>query len=290
MPLASLGLVILAALCHASWNLLAKRAASAGAVFVAAYTLVGALAYAPWMVWLLVHGRITWTMPIIACIAASGAIHLVYSLALQRGYRVADLSVVYPVARGTGPAIASVAAILLLGEQPTASGLFGLAAVVAGIALIATDGRFAAFARPEATRGVRWGAGTGALIASYTVVDGWGVKALGIHPVALEWFANAMRPFILAPAIWRDRRGAAAAMRGHWPAAIGVGLLAPAGYILVLTALQLGAPIHVVAPAREMSMMVGALLAMIVLREPVGRVRLAGCAVMVAGVVLLARP
>lgn len=141
MPLTSLGLVVLAALCHASWNLLAKRAASAGAVFVAAYTLVGALAYAPWMIWLLVHGRITWTAPVIACIAASGVIHLAYSLALQRGYRVADLSVVYPVARGTGPAIASLAAFLLLGERPTASGLFGLVSVVMGIALIATDGR-----------------------------------------------------------------------------------------------------------------------------------------------------
>lgn len=289
MPLTSLGLVILAALCHASWNLLAKRAAGAGAVFVAAYTLVAALAYAPWMLWLVAQGQISWSLPVVACIAVSGCIHLAYSLALQRGYRVADLSVVYPVARGTGPAIAFIGAFLLLGERPTLLGGFGLLAVIGGIALIATDGRFARFTRPEATRGVRWGAGTGGLIAAYTVVDGWGVKVLGIHPVALDWCANAVRLAMLAPTMLRDRTRSLAAMRGHWPAAMGVGLLAPAGYILVLTALQLGAPLHVVAPARELSMMAGTLLALLILREPVGAARLAGCALMVLGVVLLSR-
>lgn len=289
MPLASLGLVVLAALIHASWNLLAKRAADAGAAFVAAYTLVAFAAYAPWMGWLLLHGGVTWNPPVIGCLLASGVLHLAYSLALQRGYRVADLSVVYPVARGTGPLLAALGAVLLLGERPSLAGLTGLAAVIGGIALIASDGRLATFTRPGATRGVRWGAGTGALIAGYTVVDGWGVKALGIAPLALDWGANALRLAMLAPAMIRDRVQAAAAMRGHWGEAVLVGLLAPLGYILVLTALRLGAPLYVVAPVRELSMMVGALLAFVVLREPVGPARFAGCALMVLGVVLLSQ-
>lgn len=289
MPLTSLALVVLAALIHATWNLLAKRAADAGAAFVAAYTFVAFVAYAPWMGWLLFHGGVTWSLPVVACLAASGLLHLVYSLALQRGYRVADLSVVYPVARGTGPLVASLGAFLLLGERASLAGLLGLAAVVGGIALIATDGRLANFARPGATRGVRWGIGTGVLIALYTVTDGWGVVALGIHPVALEWCANAMRPFLLAPALLRDPARARSAMRGHWLEAVGVGLLAPLGYILVLTALQLGAPLHVVAPTRELSMMAGALLAYLILREPVGPARLGGCGLMVLGVALLSQ-
>jgi uncharacterized membrane protein len=78
-------------------------------------------------------------------------------------------------------------------------------------------------------------------------------------------------------------------MRGHWLSAVAVGLLSPLAYILVLTALGLGAPLSMVAPMREISMMVGALLGMLVLREAVGHWRLIGCAVMIVGVVLLAR-
>ena len=76
-------------------------------------------------------------------------------------------------------------------------------------------------------------------------------------------------------------------MRGHWWAALGVGLLSPLSYILVLMALTGGAPLSIVAPMREMSMMVGALMGMVILREPVGRWRLAGCGVLIAGVIAL---
>ncbi|MGC9449339.1 EamA family transporter [Cereibacter johrii] len=76
-------------------------------------------------------------------------------------------------------------------------------------------------------------------------------------------------------------------MRGHWGAAIGVGLLSPLSYILVLAALTDGAPLSLVAPMREMSMMVGALMGMLILREAVGRWRLLGCGVLIAGVILL---
>ena len=287
MPLASFALVVLAAITHAIWNLLAKRAAGVGAAFVFAYNLVACVAYAPWALWLIAKGELAPGAPTLACIAASGLIHLAYSLALQRGYQLADLSVVYPVARGTGPLLSAIGAFLVLGERPGYLRVAGLVAVVAGIALIATDGRLSAFRRPAARDGVRWGGGTGALVAGYTVVDAWGVKALAIPPVVLDWCANSLRFVLLAPAVLKDRKAALAAMRGHWGLAIGVGLLSPLGYILVLGALSLGAPLSIVAPAREMSMMVGALLGMIILREPVGAARLAGCAVLLSGVLLL---
>lgn len=287
MSLFSLALVILAALIHATWNLLAKRAADAGIAFVFAYNLVATVAYAPWVVWVLSTRDMAWTLPALGIMLLSALIHLAYSLCLQRGYQVADLSVVYPVARGTGPMLASAGAFLLLGEQIRVGGLAGLFLVVAGIVLIATQGRLAAFRTAEAHRGVRWGMGTGGLIATYTVVDGWAIKVAGILPVVLDWTSNLLRFFFLLPLILRDPSGARARMRGHWPLAIGVGLLSPASYILVLTALRMGAPLHIVAPAREMSMMAGALFGAIFLRERVGAWRLAGCALLVAGVVLL---
>ena len=76
-------------------------------------------------------------------------------------------------------------------------------------------------------------------------------------------------------------------MRGHWGLATAIGVMSPLGYILVLGAMSRGAPLSIVAPMREMSMMVGTLLGMLVLKEVVGRWRLVGCAVLIAGVILL---
>ncbi|HRP78780.1 MAG TPA: DMT family transporter [Aquamicrobium sp.] len=287
MTLASACLVILAAFIHATWNLMAKRAAPVGPVFVFAYNLVSCVAYAPWVLYLITNRAITSSGHVVAFVLLSGVIHLAYSLCLQRGYQQAELSVVYPVARGTGPMLATLGAILVLGEAPTARALAGLAAVVVGIGLIATRGDLSAFRRPAGMAGLRWGTATGGLIAAYTVVDAYAVKALGVAPVVLDWFANLLRFVLLAPLLAANPRRALRAMRGFWWLALGVGLLSPLSYILVLAALETGAPLSVVAPMREMSMMVGALMGMVILRETVGPWRLVGCAAVIAGVILL---
>lgn len=288
MSTASVLLVLLAAVTHASWNLLAKRAAHAGAAFLFWSGAFACLFYAPWAGWLLAVGGIEWNGAMLACIAASAVIHLLYSLALQKGYRVADLSVVYPIARGSGPLLSSLAAFAVFAENPGVLRLAGLLAVIGGILLIATDGRLSRLVRPEARAGVVWGGATGGLIASYTLVDGYGVKRLGIDAVLLDWFANALRLVMLGFAVipqWRESLGK---MEGHWRAAIGVGALSPLGYILVLEAMAGGAPVSIVAPMRELSMMIVALLGMLLLGEKVGAARLGGCMAMVVGVVLLA--
>lgn len=230
------------------------------------------VAYAPWIVCLLARGTPTWSPPVVGCLLLSGLIHLAYSLCLQRGYQVADPSVVYPVARGTGPMLSSLGAFLLLNETPSHRGLLGLFAVIVGIGLISTRGDFGAFRRPGGRAGVGWGTATGSLIAAYTVLD---------------WSSNLLRFLLLAPVVLRDRGRAREVMRGRWHLAVGVGLLSPFSYILVLAALGMGAPLSVVAPARETSMMVGALFGMVILREPVGAWRFVGCLVLTAGVVLL---
>jgi len=287
MSFASFTLVVLAAFIHATWNLLSKRAAAAGPTFVFAYNLVACIAYLPWVAWVVAHGKLTWSPPVAGCILLSGLIHLAYSLCLQRGYQVADLSVVYPVARGSGPMLSSLGALVLLGEVPTEQGVLGLLAVVTGIGLISTQGNLSAFRKPGGQTGVRWGVTTGALIAGYTVVDGYGVKTLGIHAVVLDWCSNLLRFFLLAPVVLSNPTQVRAMMKGRWFLAIAVGLLSPLSYILVLTALDMGAPLSVVAPLREMSMMVGALFGMVILREPVGVWRIVGCLVLIVGVVLL---
>ena len=287
MSLASLSLVVLAAFIHATWNLLSKRAADAGPTFVFAYNMFACLVYLPWMIWLLLYGELRWNFPVAVCLFLSACIHLAYSLCLQRGYQLADLSVVYPVARGTGPMLSSIGAFILLQETPTAQGIFGLLAVVAGIGLITTQGDLSAFKKPRGLDGVRWGTATGSLIAGYTVVDGYGVKVLGIHPVVLDWMTNLLRFFIMAPVVLSNWPRAKAKMKDHWWLAFWVGALSPLSYILVLTALNMGAPLSLVAPAREMSMMVGAMFGMLILGERVTVWRVAGCAILIGGVVLL---
>ena len=216
----SLSLVVLAAFIHATWNLLSKRAADAGPTFVFAYNLFACLVYLPWMIWLLVYGDLHWSLPVAGCLVLSACIHLAYSLCLQRGYQVADLSVVYPIARGTGPLLSSIGAFILLRETPTAQGIFGLLAVVAGIGFITTQGDLSAFRRPRGLDGVRWGTATGSLIAGYTVVDGYGVKMLGIHPVVLDWVTNLLRFFIMLPIVLSNLPRAEEKMKGYWLAGV----------------------------------------------------------------------
>jgi len=288
MTLAALALVVTAAFSHAAWNLLAKRAARVGPPFVFAYGLCATLAYFPWVLWILLAEGMVWSLPIAACIVVSSVVHLAYNLALQRGYQVADLSVVYPVARGTAPLISSLAAFVLLTETASVTGVAGMLCVVAGVLLIATQGQFARFAQPQAWIGVRWGLAVGVLIACYTVVDAWGVKQLLIMPVVFDWFTSLVRTVMMTPHMVQHRHTAWTALRGTWKLAWAVGLLSPLGYILVLYALRDGAPVSLVAPAREMSMMLGTFAGYLLLKETVTPTRWAGCAAIVVGVVLLA--
>src|SRR5689334_4705248 len=129
MPLTALGLIVAAAFIHASWNLLVKRAEGGGA-FVWLFSLASAVLYAPIVVALMLIQPPHYGAFEIGLILSSGVLHLLYAITLNHGYRVGDLSVVYPVARGTGPLVSTIGAILLLGERPSAMGVVGILLVV----------------------------------------------------------------------------------------------------------------------------------------------------------------
>jgi drug/metabolite transporter (DMT)-like permease len=187
--------------------------------------------------------------------AGSGVLHVGYFTNLQRGYRHGDLSVVYPLARGSGPVLSVAAAVLFLGERPSALGLAGGALIVAAVLTLAAGGT---------RRGVGAALMTGVFIAAYTVWDAHAVTALHQPPVAYFWGSEALRVTMLAPfalrtdirAVWRRDRGVI----------LGIGALSPLAYVLVLFALT-RAPISLVAPVRESSVVVGALLGARVLGE-----------------------
>ena len=288
MTLSALLLVILAAICHASWNLLAKRAAKVGPAFVFAYGLCSTILFAPWVIWILIFEQNNWNGSVLGCILLSGTLHLVYSLSLQRGYQLADLSVVYPIARGTGPFLSTIGAIIFIREPASVLGISGMLSVVAGVFMIATQGQIKRLLQPEAMVGVRWGLFIGLMIAAYTLVDAYGVIALGVAPVLFDWATSASKTILMLPHMARHSRRSIKEMKGYWPLAWIIGLLSPLGYILVLYALRDGAPVSLVAPAREMSMLLVTVAGLYILREPVGWGRLVGCCFIAVGVVMLA--
>ena len=291
----ALSLVVIAAFTHATWNILAKR--SAHCRHFNWYYSVGAV-----VVWLPLAGFAArdfvsrLSALAVATLVATSVLHALFSASLLRGYRAADLSIVYPVARGTGPLLSFFGAIVVLGDRPTWLAASGALLVVAGVLMLAGGRRLwhdltartdVAADRSRAVAGLRWGVTTGALIAAYTLNDGYAVKVLLLSPILVDYVGNLFRATFFAPLAWRDRATVRSEYPRYWKAALGVSLLGPLGYILVLNAMTL-APVSHVAPARELSMMVGAWFGARVLGEGGAPQRLIAAALIVAGVTALA--
>ncbi len=283
MPVFAVIAVLLAAVTHATWNLFAKRAAGSRH-FVWMYSVGSVVLYGPVVAWVVVaqtphFGRWQWL-----ALGATSVLHLGYSLVLQAGYRASDLSLVYPIARGSGPLLSFVGAVVLLGERPTWLSALGLIFIVCGILLIAGLTREPHRA-PRA--GIFFGVLTGAFIAAYTVNDGWAVKVLAISPFIVDFTSNAVRVAVLTPLVLRDRTNVTREIRAYGVPAAVVSVLGPLGYILVLFAMRY-APVSHVAPARELATLVGAYFGSRLLREHSAPERLVGAFLIVVGVVSLA--
>lgn len=285
MTALALAFVLLAAVTHASWNISAKHAADSRH-FVWLFSAGSVLVYGPVVAAVVFVERPVFELRHWLTLAATSVLHLLYSLSLQTGYRHSDLSVVYPIARGTGPLLSFIGAAMLLGEAPTAQSVAGMLLIVAGILLVA--GLVGHHERAPAV-GVFYGLTTGVLIAAYTLNDGWAVKVLLISPFVIDFTGNLFRMLVLAPRAWRDRAAVAHEARVYRKPVIVVSVLGPLGYILVLFAMRL-APISHVAPARELSTLVGAWFGSRLLRESSGPWRILGAVLIVAGVIGLALP
>lgn len=277
MDAVALALVLVAAGSHAAWNLLAKQA-TGGVAFVALYTLASTALWAPIaIVYTALAGGVTPAG--IGFMAGSGVLHAGYFLALQRAYSVGDLSLVYPLARGTGPVLSVAAAVLVLGERPGPVALAGGLLIAVAVLLLAAP----------AGRGAGRGAAvlTGAFIAAYTVWDAHAVKALQQPALPYFWGAEVVQGLLLVPLALRDRPALRASARADRLGIFGVGLLSPLSYVLILFALT-RAPVSLVAPAREGSVVLGAFLGARVLGEGHARLRVVAAVAIALGIAGLA--
>lgn len=291
MPLSALALVILAGFIHACWNIAAKKAG--GDVRFSFFSSVVMMVFwAPvglWFGWQEVPG---WGVLEWSLVFASGVVHCIYFVVLLRGYRKADLTVVYPLARGSGPLLSSLVAIVFLGEQISAQGISGVVAVVLGVFLIAGGpGLFRQSHTQEQARrihkGLFYGLLTGVFIASYTVIDGYAVKIIAMSPILIDYFGNFVRLAFLTPTVLFNLEEARTLWKAQWKYAMVVGVVSPVSYVLVLYAMQV-APLSHVAPAREVSMLFAALLGGHLLGEGGRLTRLLGAACIGSGVMALA--
>lgn len=277
-------LILAGGLAHATWNLVVKRSAVSGPTFVWLTAVFAGVVLVPVGIVAAVIDPPSWSDLALAA-AVSAILHVGYFLALQAGYRAGDVSVVYPLARGTGPLLSVVFAVVLFAERPGPIGFAGAAAVVVGVVVIGFAGGRANWrtARP----GVLWGLLVGVLIAAYTLWDAHAVTALAISPILLNAGTSTLEAVLLTPVAVRRWDQVRATLRNHGKDVLVVAVLSPLSYILILFAMQL-APVSIVAPAREISVVFVALAGWLLFREPHPAARLSGAAVVVLGVALLA--
>jgi drug/metabolite transporter (DMT)-like permease len=291
MSLSALTLVLLAGLIHACWNFAAKKAGG-DARFAAFSGLIMLVVWAPAGIWIGIDELPRWGSSQWLLLCGGGVVHTLYFVTLLRGYRKADLTVVYPLARGSGPLLSSLVALVLLGEQISALGVTGIAGVVGGVFLIAGGPNLWRASKDPAQhermrKGILYGLLTGALIACYTVVDGYAVKILLMSPLLTHYLTNFVRFGFLLPSVLRNVPEAAVLWKLQWKYALIVGVMSPVSYVLVLYAMQT-APLSHVAPMREVSMLFAALLGGQLLGEGERRKRLLGAVFIGAGVIALA--
>jgi drug/metabolite transporter (DMT)-like permease len=286
MSALALVIVLVAAFTHATWNLAAKRSGG-GLPFVWLAGLISLGFYAP-----VVTGYWLWRQPVLPAgtwliILGSGVLKTCYALLLQRGYRHGDFSFVYPLARGTGPLLSTWAAIAIFGERPSPLALAGGLVIVASVFYLAGGAAMLHADRAHLRRGLLYGFTCGCCIAGYTVWDQRAVSHLQLPPVLYDCGTQLVMCCILAPFAWRRLPEVARDWREHRGKAATIAVLGPIGYVLILTAMSF-TPVSYLAPAREISILIGAFFGATLLKEADARRRLLAAAGMVGGVIALA--
>ena len=226
----------------------------------------------------------------------TGLLQVGYFLFLQSGYRLGDLSLVYPLGRGSGALLAALAGIILLGERPGAAGVTGIVLVVAGVLVLGVPARDPGPApgpaprpspAPRVPRAILFALVTGTFIASYTLWDKYAVSTLHVPPLLQGYASLPVMALVLMPSALRHRDRTMRVWRAYRPQVTGAAVLSPLAYILVLIAMSFTA-VSAVAPAREVSVLAGVILGRRLLGEGSLARRLTAALAIAAGIICIA--
>lgn len=270
--------VLFGAACHAGWNALIKVGLNplSTTALIAVGSAVVALVALPFTG---NPDREAWLW-----LAVSVVIHFFYFAALVESYRTGDLGQVYPIARGTAPLMTAAAATVFVAEPLGLAGWIGIATLAAGVVLLSARG-----GRELATidrRAVGFALLTAVTICAYSVVDGIGARVSHNPESYVLWLLLGIAGLLVPYALWRDGRDVVPAMRHFWLRGLAGGALQTLSYGIALWAMTL-APIAIVASLRETSVLFGAGIAVVVLKEPLRTVRIVAAGMIVCGLVLI---
>ena len=282
----SLGIVLVAAFFHASWNFLAKKSKKKIA-FIWWFLLISTIGYLP--MFLYFWPQVTVSPAGWACIVATGILHALYFWFMGGAYERGDLSLVYPLSRGSGPLFVPIPAIIFLQEQLSFAGIVGISLVILGIYFIHLKS-FTVVSLIEPFRALRgsasvWALCTGGTIAGYSLVDKVGVGL--VYPPVYIYLMFVISLLLLSPYVLAKER---AALKLEWlvnkgPVLID-GFLVLFTYLMILFAFRLSNVSYVVA-AREVSIVFSAFLGIIWLKEKHASQKIAGAALIALGVVFI---
>ncbi len=282
MSLIALGLLLIAAALHATWNLFVKRAKEKQVMTWLAL-LVGVLIYLPVVLLSPINVLSVWPF-----ILSSAIVEAIYYVALIRAYENGDFSLVYPMARGTAPALLLVWSAIFLGERPRLFGVIGVSLLVLG--LVVVGGKVWWSLRKAAklsTNALGMALGVALCISVYTTIDGAAVHR--VNPLPYTVIVIALTTVIITPAVML-RYGRAAIgeeWRTNWPRILLVGIFTLLAYILALKSYTI-IRVSYAGAIREVSVVFAALLGWRLLNEELGAIRLFGSALIFSGILVIA--
>jgi drug/metabolite transporter (DMT)-like permease len=272
-------LVLASASIHAIWNLAAKKA-QGGSLYFWSFSFFEVIIYTP--ILLLWGIKLSWGA--VAFAMGSGLIHLIYFLLLLRGYKLGDLSLVYPISRGLGPIVSVIGAIFLFQESPSANDLWGAVVISIGAMLLTGDPR--QLKASNSLPALGFGVLVALSIGAYTLWDSYAVKILSFDTLSYLWVNGLVRFLVLSPYAFMHREELRKEWTQDWPKAAVVGAGSMGGYALFLWAATL-APVSYVSPLRTLSILIGVVLGVNLLKEPQKLRRIGSAAIIVLGVILL---
>ncbi|HLH61781.1 MAG TPA: DMT family transporter [Ktedonobacteraceae bacterium] len=285
MPPAALGLLLTAAVLHATWNLLVKRAREKQ-IFTACALLVGAICFAP-----LLAQVISFPLRIWPYVISSAIFESTYFVVLIRAYANGDFSLVYPMARGTAPVLLTVLAVLFLGERPRLYGLIGIGILVCGLIIVGGKSWWTLHSLRKgsalSSSALILALGVACCISIYSAIDGAAVQQ--VAPLPYTVLVMGLTSFLIAPTVVVRYGGQAviAEWRANWPRIILVGILSLLSYMLVLLAYSIS-QVSYAGSVREVSVVIGAFLGWRLLGEEFGVIRVIGAAFIFAGILVIA--
>jgi drug/metabolite transporter (DMT)-like permease len=283
MCLPALLLILIASFTHAFWNFLAKKS-NGGVAFIWLTYCASSIIFLPVILVQYFQAPFSLSIAIVVVAIVSALLRLGYFLLLQTGYQKSDLSVVYPLARGSAPLFSTLGAIVILAEKPTVNSFAGLIFIIAGV-LIITNLKFQHHDR-QVNLGVAFGIGTGFMIGLYTLWDKEAIVHYHLSPLLITYASHVIGTAILAPPAFRQKEKIKEEIKLHRWHIMGIAVLSPVSYLLVLEAMKT-TPVIYIGPARELSIVFGVFMGSRLMDEKHPTRRLLGSLIILLGIVFL---